>query len=44
MKIKKIIAGVAAAVMACTTMAAMSVSAINAGGTSIVLHANRSGR
>ncbi len=35
MKIKKIIAGVAAAVMACTTMAAMSVSAINAGGTSI---------
>ena len=35
MKIKKIIAGVAAAAMACTTMAAMSVSAINAGGTSI---------
>ncbi len=34
MKIK-IIAGVAAAAMACTTMAAMSVSAINAGGTSI---------
>lgn len=35
MKIKKIIAGVAAAAMACTTMAAMSVSAINEGGTTI---------
>ncbi len=35
MKIKKIIAGVAAAAIACTTMAAMSVSAINAGGTTI---------
>ena len=35
MKIKKIIAGVAAAAMACTTMAAMSVSAINEGGTVI---------
>ena len=31
MKIKKIIAGVAAAAMACTTMAAMSVSAISTG-------------
>lgn len=35
MKIKKIIAGVAAAALACTTMAAMSVSAINEGGTVI---------
>ena len=33
MKIKKIIAGVAAAAMTVTTMAAMSVSAINEGGT-----------
>ncbi|MCM1022724.1 MAG: hypothetical protein NC395_01535 [Prevotella sp.] len=35
MKIKKIIAGVAAAAMAMSTMAAMSVSAINEGGTVI---------
>lgn len=35
MKIKKIIAGVAAAAMTVSTMAAMSVSAINAGGTVI---------
>lgn len=35
MKIKKIIAGVAAAAMTVSTMAAMSVSAINAGATSL---------
>lgn len=35
MKIKKIIAGVAAAAMAVSTMAAMSVSAVNEGGTVI---------